>query len=186
MGLARASRPARALGPAWWRASARGCAPSSGRWRGYLADAEDHAHLVEALHVIAGRLGGLTKAWRFDRMATVASPNTGRVTATFAAVAKHYRVHVTLCPPRHGNRKGTVEKANDSAAQRWCRTLPDDFTMAAQAQVSLDAFCSRTGDGRVRKRVGLKTTVGALARPRRGCSLHCHRRSTRPCPLPGW
>jgi len=119
--------------------------------------------LVEALHVIAGRLGGLTKAWRFDRMATVASPNTGRVTATFAAVAKHYRVHVTLCPPRHGNRKGTVEKANDSAAQRWCRTLPDDFTMAAQAQVSLDAFCSRTGDGRVRKRVGLKTTVGALA-----------------------
>jgi len=58
-------------------------------------------------------------------MATVASPNTGRVTATFAAVAKHYAVHVALCPPRHGNRKGTVEKANDTAAQRWWRTVPD-------------------------------------------------------------
>ncbi|HEU0102101.1 MAG TPA: hypothetical protein VFR07_07235 [Mycobacteriales bacterium] len=62
--------------------------------------------------------GGLPKVWRFDRMATVASPNTGRVTATFAAVAKHYQVQVALCPPRHGNRKGVVEKANHSAAQR--------------------------------------------------------------------
>ena len=139
-----------------------GSLPCSGRWRGYLADAEDHPHLVEGLHVISGRLGGLTKAWRFDRMATVASPNTGRVTATFAAVAKHYGVHVKLCPPRHGNRKGSVEKANDSAAQRWWRTVPDEFTMA-MAQASLDAFCSGKSDGRARKRDGVKTTVGALA-----------------------
>lgn len=139
-----------------------GALPSSGKWRGILADAEDHAHLVEGLHVVSGRLGGLTKTWRFDRMATVASPNTGRVTATFAAVAKHYGVHVALCPPRHGNRKGTVEKANDSAAQRWWRTLPDEFTVA-QAQASLDAFCARRGDSRVRKRNGTSTTVGELA-----------------------
>jgi len=139
-----------------------GALPSSGGWRGYLADAEGHAHLVEGLHVVSGRLGGLSKAWRFDRMAAVASPNTGRVTATFAAVAKHYGVAVELCPPRHGNRKGSVEKANDSAAQRWWRTVPDEFTMA-QAQASLDAFCARTSDGRVRTRDGVKTTVGALA-----------------------
>ena len=112
--------------------------------------------------MVSGRLGGLSKAWRFDRMATVASPNTGRVTATFAAVAKHYGVTVALCPPRHGNRKGTVEKANDSAAQRWWRTVPDELTMA-QAQASLDAFCARTSDGRVRTRDGVRTTVGALA-----------------------
>jgi hypothetical protein len=69
---------------------------------------------------------------------------------------------VDLCPPRHGNRKGTVEKANHSAAQRWWRTLPDDLSLA-QAQASLDAFCARVGDGRVRKRDGARTTVGALA-----------------------
>lgn len=139
-----------------------GALPSSGKWRAVLADAEDLPHLIESLHAVAGRLGGLSKTWRFDRMATVASPNTGRVTASFAAVAKHYGVHVALCPPRHGNRKGTVEKANDSAAQRWWRTVPDDFTIA-QAQGSLDAFCARTGDARVRQRDGQRTTVGQLA-----------------------
>jgi len=95
-------------------------------------------------------------------MATVVSPNTGRVTATFVAVAKHYGVAVKLCPPRHGNRKGSVEKSNDTAAQRWWRTVPDDFTMA-QAQASLDALCARVGDSRVRKRDCTRTTVGALA-----------------------
>lgn len=139
-----------------------GALPSSGRWRGWLADAEDHPHLVEGLHAVAGRLGGLSRTWRFDRMATVASPSTGRVTATFAAVAKHYGVHVALCPPRHGNRKGAVEKANDSAAQRWWRTVPDEVTMA-QAQASLDAFCARSGDARARTRDGGRTTVGELA-----------------------
>ena len=139
-----------------------GALPASGKWRGVLADSEDQAHLVEALHAVSARLGGLPKRWRFDRMATVASPSTGRVTASFAAVAKHYGVHVDLCPPRHGNRKGTVEKANHSAAQRWWRTLPDDLSLA-QAQVSLDAFCARVGDARVRKRDGTRTTVGALA-----------------------
>ena len=57
--------------------------------------------------LVSGRLGGLKKSWRFNRMATVASANTGRVTASFATVAKHYGVQVTLWPPRHGNRKGT-------------------------------------------------------------------------------
>jgi hypothetical protein len=33
----------------------------------------------------------------------------------------------------------------------------------AQAQASLDAFCARVGDTRVRKREGQRTTVGALA-----------------------
>lgn len=61
---------------------------------------------------------------------------------------------------RHG--KPTVAKANDSAAQRWWRTVPDELTMA-QAQASLDAFCARRSDGRVRTREGVRTTVGALA-----------------------
>ena len=45
-------------------------------------------------------------------MATVCHPATGQVTASFAAVAKHYGVSVAICPPRRGNRKGVVEKAN--------------------------------------------------------------------------
>ncbi len=68
-------------------------------------------------------------------MATVCHPAAGRVTASFAAVAKHYGVSVAICPPRRGNRKGVVEKANHTAAQRWWRTLPDDVTVEeAQAR----------------------------------------------------
>ncbi len=152
--------------PAQWDLSGQahlfvGSLPSSGRWRAVLAESEDLPHLVEALHDVSARLGGMPKVWRFDRMATVANPNTGRVNASFAAVAKHYGVHVALCPPRHGNRKGSVEKANHSAAQRWWRTVPDDHSVAA-AQSSLDVLCSRL-DGRTRKRDGQATTVGVLA-----------------------
>jgi len=152
--------------PEAWRAGREahllvGCLPASGRWRAVLAEGEDQAHLVEALHAVSARLGGLPKRWRFDRMATVCHPATGRVTASFAAVAKHYGVHVDICPSRHGNRKGSVEKSNHSAAQRWWRTLPDELTVT-QAQASLDAFCARVGDSRVRQREGQRTTVGAL------------------------
>ncbi|SDZ48230.1 hypothetical protein SAMN05216215_10802 [Saccharopolyspora shandongensis] len=58
-------------------------------------------------------------------MATVINPDTGRVQASFAAVAKHYGVAVRACPPRRGNRKGAVEKANHVAAQRFWRNLPE-------------------------------------------------------------
>jgi hypothetical protein len=93
----------------------------------------------------------------------VISPGTGRVSASFAAVAKHYGVTVRPCPPRRGNRKGVVEKANHIAAQRFWRTLPDDVTVEA-AQVGLDAWCGRHGDARVRSTTaGGKTTVGVLA-----------------------
>ncbi len=91
----------------------------SGRWRGYLAPAEQQPHLIAGLDSVARALGGLTRTWRFDRMATVCHPESGKVTASFAAVAKHYGVGVAICPPRSGNRKGGVEKSNHTAAQRW-------------------------------------------------------------------
>lgn len=100
-------------------------------------------------------------------MATVCHPDSGRVTASFAAVAKHYGVHVDICPSRHSNRKGSVEKSNHSAAQRWWRTLPDDMTVS-QAQASLDAFCTRIGDSRVRKRDGERTPSGRSRRRSQG------------------
>src|SRR4051812_5605534 len=95
-------------------------------------------------------------------MATVCHPGSGKVTASFAAVAKHYGVSVVVCPPRRGNRKGVVEKANHTAAQRWWRTLPDDMTVE-QAQVSLEEFCRLRGDTRLRPTHDGKATVATVA-----------------------
>ena len=130
----------------------------------YLArdtESEEQPYLVASLHGACERLGGVTRRWRFDRMSTVCHPESGDLTASFAEVAKYYGVVVDVCPSRRGWRKGVVEKANHSAAQRWWRTLPDDVT-PAQAQARLDAWCRRTGDARRRVRDGERTTVGAL------------------------
>ncbi|KOS56700.1 Mu transposase domain-containing protein [Rhodococcus rhodochrous] len=134
----------------------------SGRWRGMLAPAMTQPHLVDGLDRICRGLGGLTCSWRFDRMATVCHPDSGRMTASFAGVAKHYGVTVTICPPRAGNRKGVVEKANHTAAGRWWRTLPDDVTVE-QAQTRLDEFCRVRSDTRPRRTADGRTTVAALA-----------------------
>jgi transposase len=139
-----------------------GALSHSGAWRGVLAESEEQPYLVASLHGVCGRLGGVTRRWRFDRMSTVCHPESGDVTASFAQAAKYYGVIVDVCPSRRGWRKGVVEKANHSAAQRWWRTLPDDVT-PAQAQARLDGWCARTGDARRRVRDGQRTTVGALA-----------------------
>ena len=104
--------------------SARWRIPASGGRR--LSPSEDQPHLVAGLDRVTRGLGGVTRVWRFDRMATVCDPGSGRVTASFAGVAKHYGVSVAICPPRRGNRKGVVEKVNHTAAQRWWRTLADE------------------------------------------------------------
>ena len=96
-----------------------GALSHSSRWRAVLAESEDQPHLVEALDGVVRRLGGCTKAWRFDRMTTVCHPASGRITATFGPISKHYGVTIKICPSRHGNRKGVVEKGNHSLAQRW-------------------------------------------------------------------
>ena len=134
----------------------------SSRMRAVLSESEDQAHLIEALHGLSVRHGGLPKRWRTDRMATVCYPSTGRLTASFGPVAKHYSVGIDICPSRHGNRKGVVEKANHTLAQRWWRTLADDLTVA-QAQADLDAFCIRVGDARSRTHDGQRSTVAQLA-----------------------
>jgi transposase len=134
----------------------------SSRWRAVLAPAMTQPHLVDGLDRVSRKLGGLTHTWRFDRMATVCDPGSGRVSASFAGVAKHYGVAVAICPARRGNRKGVVEKANHTAAQRWWRTLPDDVTVE-QAQHGLDEFCRRRADARLRATAAGKVTVAALA-----------------------
>lgn len=133
-----------------------GALAHSGKWRGVICESMDQPHLVDALDRVTRALGGLTRIWRFDRMATVCHPESGRLTASFAAVAKFYGVQVAICPPRRGNRKGVVEKANNTAAQRWWRNLPDEVSVT-EAQARLDTFCARVGDARVKTVDEVKT-----------------------------
>lgn len=90
------------------------------------------------------------------------SPQSGKVSATFSAVAKHYGVKVRPCPPRRGNRKGVVEKANHVAAQRFWRTLPDDVSVQ-EAQGRLDAWCTKRGDTRIRATADGRSSVATVA-----------------------
>ncbi len=140
-----------------------GALSHSSKWRGVLCESMEQPQLADAQYQVATKLGGVTKDWRFDRMATVVHPGSGAVTATYAQIAKHFGVRVRLCPPRRGNRKGIVEKANHTAAQRWWRSLPDEVTAAA-AQASLDEFCQQVTDQRTRlDQHGNRCTVADLA-----------------------
>ena len=140
MGLGRAAGPAAGWGQGKHAHLLVGALAHSGAWRGVLAEREEQPYLVASLHAVCERLGGVTREWRFDRMSTVCHPDSGDVTASFAQAAKYYGVTVRVCPGFSGWRKGVVEKANHSAAQRWWRTLPDDLT-PAQAQARLDRWC---------------------------------------------
>ena len=148
-----------------------GALAHSGKWRGRLAESMDQPHVIDGLDRVARELGGLTGVWRFDRMATVCHPASGRVTASFAAVAKHYAVSVAICPPRHGNRKGVVEKANHTAAQRWWRTVADDATVE-EAQASLDRLCAR-----------LDSRLKVLGDVRASVTVHAGSERLRPMPM---
>ncbi len=137
----------------------------SGKFRAVFAEGEDQAHLVAALDGVLRRLGGTARRWRVDRMATVCDRATGRLLASFAAVARYYGVSVDVCPARRANRKGCVESRNHFLAQRFWRTLRPRTPPEAQAK--LDRFSERIGDRR--RRGG--STVGELAARERLLSL---------------
>jgi len=120
----------------------------SSKARGWLCHSMDQAHLIEGIDAVLRRLGGTARVWRVDRMVTVINPQTGKLQASFAPVAKHYGVQVVPCPPGRGNRKGVVEKHIHFLTQRWWRTM--SASSLAQAQDSLDWFCATTGDHRPR------------------------------------
>lgn len=108
------------------------------------------------------RLGGVTRRWRHDRMATVVHVGTDRILSSFATFAKHYGVTVEVCPPRRAQRKGVVEKNIDFLTRRWWRTA--EVPTAEDAQTSLDIFCETIGDGRPRHDLdGRPATVAVLA-----------------------
>lgn len=136
-----------------------GALSHSSKIRGRFSDSMDQAHLIDRMHGVLERLGGTTPRWRVDRMATVIVPGSDRVQPSFVPVAKHYGVIVDPCPPRHGNRKGVVEKNIHFLTQRWWRTA--EVATVEDAQVSFDRFCATTADGRPRE--GSASTVGDLA-----------------------
>ena len=78
----------------------------SGRWRGFLSASMDQPHLVEGLDRISRALGGVTRSWRFDRMATVCHPDSGKITATFAGVATTTACSCAICPPGREPQRG--------------------------------------------------------------------------------
>ena len=47
----------------------------SGVWRAVISPSMDIPHLLAAMTTLLGLLGGLTRVWRFDRMATVLHPS---------------------------------------------------------------------------------------------------------------
>jgi transposase len=132
----------------------------SGRTREVLTSSMDQPHLVEALDGVLRRLGGTTRAWRTDRLATVIKPGTADVQASFVPVAKHYGAVVVPCPPRRGNRKGAVECGVKFMCGRWWRTMT--ATTPEEAQVSVDRFWATTGDARLRP-PGRYADPGSLA-----------------------
>jgi hypothetical protein len=134
-----------------------GALAHSGRFRAWFSDSDGQAHLAVGIDEVLRRLGGTARRGRVDPMATVINPSTGRLQRSFAPVAKHYGVAVDACPPRHGNRKGVVEKAIDYLTRRWWRTARVGSPVEAQA--SLDRFCVQIADARPRR----DRTVGALA-----------------------
>jgi hypothetical protein len=120
----------------------------SGRTREVLCESMDQPHLIEGIDGVLRRLGGTTRHWRTDRLATVIRPGSADVQASFVPVAKHYGAIVVPCPPRRGNRKGAVECGVKFMCGRWWRTMT--AATPEEAQVSLDRFWSTTGDARLR------------------------------------
>jgi hypothetical protein len=129
----------------------------SGRCRAVISEGMSFAHLVDAIDRVLRRLGGTTRAWRTDRMATAVAPGTDRITAQFAQAAKHYGVEVWVCPPRRPQRKGVVEKAIQYVTRSWWRTAP--VSSLGQAQADLDRWAVAIADRR--KRDG--STIAELA-----------------------
>jgi transposase len=121
----------------------------SGKCRAVICEGQSFAHLIEAIDGVLRRLGGTSRAWRTDRMATVVYPGTDRITAQFAQVAKHYGVEVWVCPARRPQRKGVVEAAIKYITRSWWRTAP--VASLGQAQADLDRWAIAVADRRKRK-----------------------------------
>jgi transposase len=134
-----------------------GALSHSGRFRGVFCEQMTFGHLAAAMHEVLVALGGTPRVWRTDRMAAIVTPQTGRITPDAAALAKHYRVAVAVCPARRAQREGVVEKAIQYMTRSWWRTAA--VATLGEAQRGLDAWSVRVADQRKRP----AGTVGQIA-----------------------
>jgi transposase len=138
-----------------------GALSHSGRIRAVLSEGMDFAHLAGALDGVLRRLGGTTRSWRTDRMATIVAPGTERLRPEAAELAKHYGVTIAVCPPRRAQRKGVVEASIRYLGRSWWRTAR--AADPAEAQRSLDCWCVEVADQR--RRGALTVGQKAAAEP---------------------
>jgi transposase len=120
----------------------------SGRFRGVLCEQMTFGHLAGAMHQVLVALGGTPRVWRTDRMATIVTPQTGRITPDAAALAKHYGTQIAVCPARRAQRKGVVEAAIKYLTRSWWRTAA--VATLGEAQRDLDGWSASVADQRVR------------------------------------
>lgn len=125
-----------------------GALSHSGRFRGVFCEQMTFGHLAVAMHQVLVALGGTPRVWRTDRMATIVTPQTGRITADAAALAKHYGTQIAVCPARRAQRKGVVEKAIQYLTRSWWRTAA--VATLGEAQRGLDAWSANVADQRKR------------------------------------
>ena len=133
-----------------------GALSHSGRFRAVFCEQMTFGHLAGAVHEILAGLGGTSRVWRVDRMATAVIPGTDRLNPQFAQLAKHYGVDISICPAHRPQRKGVVEAAIKFIGGRWWRTAKAEAML--EAQQSLDAFTINVSDRRGRR----GSTVGEL------------------------
>jgi transposase len=141
-----------------------GALAHSGRLRAVFCEQMTFGHLAAAAHRVLVALGGTSRVWRTDRMATIVCPDTGRVTVEAAQLAKHYGVELAICPPRRAQRKGVVERAIGYLTSSWWTSAR--VTGPADAQRDLDRWCERVADQRPRHddgHDGARRTVAAIA-----------------------
>jgi transposase len=125
-----------------------GALSHSGRFRAVFCEQMTFGYLAEAVHQVLVGLGGTSRVWRTDRMATIVTPGTDRITTDAANMAKHYGVKLAVCPPNRPQRKGVVEAAVKYTTKSWWRTA--QVSTLAEAQQSLDVWSSEVADQRPR------------------------------------
>ena len=135
-----------------------GALSHSGRFRGVFCEQMTFGHLAEAMHRVLVALGGTPRVWRTDRMATVVTPGTDRLTVDAAQAAKYYGTEITVCPPRRAQRKGVVEAAIKYLTRSWWRSA--SVQTMGEAQRSLDLWSADVADQR-RGRGGTVGEIGA-------------------------
>src|SRR6266511_4395062 len=91
-----------------------GALSHSSQARAVLSESEDLPHLVEALDGVLRRFGGTARRWRFDRMATVIDPHTGRLQESAGAQASLDRFWATTGDARARPGGHSVGELGDS------------------------------------------------------------------------